>query len=248
MTAATPMMTPSMVRPVRSRLRPSAVRRSDALPTANQVSRCFASSMKVRRGRRTSWASRCFRLVPSSCLRAAYSCRSATIGSSWRRARGRVPAEEDAHGAGDAERQEHRHRRHDRRPVAASARSATAAITPRMMPATPPARLIATASTRNCRITSRAARADGQAQADLARPLGHRQQRDVHDADAADQQRHRGHRRQQPAHRPARTFEGAGELLERDLLELARRCRQSPRATFGGSPPVVSARSPVSRS
>ena len=38
-------------------------------------------------------------------------------------------------------------------------------------------------------------RADGQANADLARPLGHRHQHDVHDADAADQQAHRRPRR-----------------------------------------------------
>ncbi len=42
-----------------------------------------------------------------------------------------------------------------------------------------------------------AAGADGQAQADLARPLGDRHQHDVHDADAADEQRHAGDAREQ---------------------------------------------------
>jgi hypothetical protein len=36
------------------------------------------------------------------------------------------------------------------------------------------------------------ARPDRKPEADLARPLGHRHQHDVHDADAADEQRHRG--------------------------------------------------------
>ena len=83
-----------------------------------------------------------------------------------------------------------------------------------------------------------AARADRHAQADLARALGHRQQRDVHDADAADQQRHRGHRRQQPGHRPARALERGRELFERHLLELGDvagdRARDARRQPAGG--------------
>ena len=42
-------------------------------------------------------------------------------------------------------------------------------------------------------------RADGHADADLARPLGHRDEHDVHDPDAADEQRHRRDREQQRA-------------------------------------------------
>jgi len=45
-----------------------------------------------------------------------------------------------------------------------------------------------------------AARADGQADADLAGPLRHADEHDVHDPDAADQQRDRGNRREQQRH------------------------------------------------
>ena len=41
--------------------------------------------------------------------------------------------------------------------------------------------------------------ADGQADADLAGPLGHRDEHDVHDPDAADHQRDAGDRGQQAA-------------------------------------------------
>ncbi len=54
-----------------------------------------------------------------------------------------------------------------------------------------------TASTRNCISTWRGLGADGEADADLARPLGHRDQHDVHDADAADEQADAGDRRQE---------------------------------------------------
>ena len=47
---------------------------------------------------------------------------------------------------------------------------------------------------------SRAAGADGQADADLARPLGDRDEHDVHDADAADEQRNAGDRAEQQRH------------------------------------------------
>ncbi len=56
------------------------------------------------------------------------------------------------------------------------------------------------ASTRNCRRMSRDARADGQADADLAGPLGDRDEHDVHDAHAAHDQRHAGDRAQQQRH------------------------------------------------
>ena len=55
----------------------------------------------------------------------------------------------------------------------------------------------ATASTRNCSRMWRRLGADRHADADLARPLGHRHQQDVHDPDAADQQRDRRDREQQ---------------------------------------------------
>ena len=43
-------------------------------------------------------------------------------------------------------------------------------------------------------------RADGQADADLARPLGHGDEHDVHDADAADEQADAGDGGQQRGH------------------------------------------------
>ena len=46
-----------------------------------------------------------------------------------------------------------------------------------------------------------AAGADRHPQADLACPLGDRDEHDVHDADAADEQRNAGNRRQQRGHR-----------------------------------------------
>ena len=57
-------------------------------------------------------------------------------------------------------------------------------------------------------------------QADLARPLGHRDQHDVHDADAADDQRDRGDAGEQRRQRAAGLLQRAGHLLERDLIEL----------------------------
>ena len=51
---------------------------------------------------------------------------------------------------------------------------------------------------------SPAARADRHAQADFADALGHRHQHDVHDADAADDQRDAGDRAEQQRHQPRR--------------------------------------------
>ena len=57
-----------------------------------------------------------------------------------------------------------------------------------------------------------AARADRHADADLARPLGHRHEHDVHDADAADEQRDRGNRREQARHHLGRAAHRLGDL------------------------------------
>ena len=65
------------------------------------------------------------------------------------------------------------------------------------------------------------ARADRPADANLARPLGDRQQHDVHDADAADEQRHRRDGAEQRRHRPGRAVERAAELLEGHFFEAA---------------------------
>ena len=61
----------------------------------------------------------------------------------------------------------------------------------------PPMAESVTASTRNCARDVRAGGADGEADADLARPLGHRHEHDVHDADAADEEGDAGGDREQ---------------------------------------------------
>ena len=63
---------------------------------------------------------------------------------------------------------------------------------PRTMPMTPPIKVSAIASMRNCRLMSALLRADGFAQADLARALRHGREHHVHDADAADEKRDAG--------------------------------------------------------
>ena len=66
------------------------------------------------------------------------------------------------------------------------------APSPSAMPTMPPSADIITASTRNCSQHVALARADGEADADLARALGDADQHDVHDADAADEKADRG--------------------------------------------------------
>ena len=63
----------------------------------------------------------------------------------------------------------------------------------------PPTRQSTMASMRNCRRMLRAARADGHAQADLARAFGDGDEHDVHDSHAADDQRDGGDDQQQLA-------------------------------------------------
>ena len=69
--------------------------------------------------------------------------------------------------------------------------------TPTATPTNPPARLRMMASIRNWIRTSAGARAQRLAQTDLARAFGDRDQHDVHDADAADEQRDARHPGQQ---------------------------------------------------
>ena len=72
---------------------------------------------------------------------------------------------------------------------------------------------------------SRRARADRHAQPDLARALGDRHQHDVHDADAADQQRDRGDRREQQRHDAARLLlrlQHLGQVAQREVVVLPR--------------------------
>ena len=68
---------------------------------------------------------------------------------------------------------------------------------PDRIPIAPPTTLSTTASIRNCCWTSPFGGADGHADADLASAFGDRHQHDIHDADAADEQRNAGDRGQQ---------------------------------------------------
>ena len=90
----------------------------------------------------------------------------------------------------------------------------------------PPISASVTASTRNCEQDVAAARADRHAQADLARALGDRHQHDVHDADAADQQRHRrdgGQQQREDLRRLAScACEHLGQVAHEEVVLLAR--------------------------
>ena len=86
--------------------------------------------------------------------------------------------------------------------------------TPKTMPAMPPTRLRNTASVEELQQHMQSARADRHAQADLARALGHRDQQDIHDADAADEERDRGDGGEQQRHDLAASLRGAGDLTE----------------------------------
>ena len=235
MTAATPMMTPSMVSTVRMRLRPSA-REAIWMLTANRritLSRCLPCQKRPRRHEEPKDARRVF-LGRHACFPKRLRALFVSFVPSWFLLL--MAQRDDWIELGRTPGRDTSRRRRPRSAATPKARTTdsgdttvaqfsvraiiTAAITPTMMPATPPARLIATASTRNCRSTSRVRAPTRQAQADLAGPLGHRQQRDVHDPDAADQQRHRRNRRQQRSHRPARALQRGRQLLERDLLQL----------------------------
>ena len=62
--------------------------------------------------------------------------------------------------------------------------------------------------------------ADGEADADLVRALGHGDEHDVHDADAADQQRHTCHRREQHGHELRRGAQRLGDLPRIEDVEV----------------------------
>ena len=83
---------------------------------------------------------------------------------------------------------------------------------PKRMPMMPPVAAMTTASTRNCSMMSLAARADGHADADLAGAFGDRHEHDVHDADAADQQRDAGDAAEQDRHHPRRALRRFGDV------------------------------------
>ena len=75
--------------------------------------------------------------------------------------------------------------------------------------------------------------AEREADADVLGPLGDGDQHDVHDADAADQQRHRGDRDQAEAHRVGDALHQHQVLVERLDLEAAEDC--------GGATAITSA-------
>ncbi len=81
-------------------------------------------------------------------------------------------------------------------------------------------RLSVTASTRNWSATS-AERAPVAMRSPISRVRsGDRHEHDVHDADAADDERHAGDAREQRSHRVAGAIEGVGHFLEGDFIEL----------------------------
>ena len=84
----------------------------------------------------------------------------------------------------------------------------------------PPTTLNVNASIKNCARTSRPRAPTAQAQADFARAFRDRHEHDVHDADAADDQRYRGDAGEQRRQRIAGLLERARHLLRRNLIEL----------------------------
>ena len=72
---------------------------------------------------------------------------------------------------------------------------------------------------------------DGHAQPDLAGPLCHRDQQDVHDADAADEERNRRDGGKQQRHDVAAALRGLGDLAEvpdGEITDTARRDTVAP--------------------
>ena len=79
--------------------------------------------------------------------------------------------------------------------------------------------------------------ADRHPQSDLARPLGHRDEQDIHDADAADDKRYGGHRGQKKRHDAAAALGGLGDLAEishREIVGGARPDAVAAGQDFGG--------------
>ena len=88
------------------------------------------------------------------------------------------------------------------------------------------------------------ARPDGHPEADLAGPLGHRHQHDVHDADAADQERDGRDRRQQHRHDAGRFLLGREHLGEDADLEVVVLARLQPVALPQDGPDLLLAPRP----
>ena len=121
---------------------------------------------------------------------------------------GRPDAEDDADGDAEADGDGDRAGLERRRPRRRRRRWRRWPASPKTTPTRPPTRLSVTDSTRNWARMSRLARPDRLADADLARPLADRHEHDVHDPDAADDERDRGdagqHERERAAHRGGR--------------------------------------------
>ena len=89
---------------------------------------------------------------------------------------------------------------------------------------TPPIAVTTMASDRNCARMSRLPRARRHAHADLARPLRDRDEHDVHDADAADEQRDAADRGEQQAELVLRSgdrLEQLGAVDDSEVLDTA---------------------------
>ena len=93
---------------------------------------------------------------------------------------------------------------------------------PSAMPMPPPSRLITIGFDEKLQQHVASLGADRQADADLARPLGHRHQHDVHDADAADDERHAGDAGEKVRHGIDRRRPDVGDLLLRADREVVR--------------------------
>src|SRR5207244_4850816 len=142
-----------------------------------------------------------------------------------RRAARRVEAEEDADGARDQEGTRGRRRGEERRPLR------EVRDQPRRADAEDDAGRAAHQAERG-RLDQEleqdvpAPRPHREPDADLARALGHRHQHDVHDADAAHEERHRGEAAEQVHQHGARVLRGLGDLVEitdGEVVVLARR-------------------------
>ena len=102
------------------------------------------------------------------------------------------------------------------------------------MPTTPPNVESVTDSVSTCDMMSRALGAERLAQADLARPLADHHQHDVHDDDAADDERQRDDA-DEHGEDAARGL--VIEVEERVRRERCRSCRRSPAS--GAAPPAA---------
>ena len=92
--------------------------------------------------------------------------------------------------------------------------------TPMVTPSKPPTPESTTVSIRNCWVMSRRFAPEGAADADLAGALGDGREHDVHDADAADQERDRGDRAEDDAELPGRALGFEQKLVGHDDIDV----------------------------